>query len=144
MRPHIQESRAATQRLAAPFSSALPLLPLHQYLYVVSALLSQGSTRLAIEVDGTETPSELAALKALNPVVVLLNIKQGVSRLHASRHVFEHIQREGITAPVVHHITFPAGAVRWAGERAVSGVAEVVAWSGDCRKHCMTNAWTGC
>lgn len=45
----------------------------------------QGSTRWAIEVDGTETEDELAALRSLAPIVVLLNIKDGVSRLHASR-----------------------------------------------------------
>jgi len=72
----------------------------------------QGSTRLAIEVDGTETDSEIASLKALSPAVVLLNVKDGVSRIHASRRVFEILKRSEITTPVIHHIRFPASASR--------------------------------
>ena len=72
----------------------------------------QGSTRLAIEVDGTESDAEIAALKTINPVVVLLNINDGVSRIHASRRVFELIKISGITTPVIHHIRFPPSAVR--------------------------------
>eukprot|EP00195_Chlamydomonas_chlamydogama_P017274 CAMPEP_0202902060 /NCGR_PEP_ID=MMETSP1392-20130828/16134_1 /ASSEMBLY_ACC=CAM_ASM_000868 /TAXON_ID=225041 /ORGANISM="Chlamydomonas chlamydogama, Strain SAG 11-48b" /LENGTH=702 /DNA_ID=CAMNT_0049588743 /DNA_START=163 /DNA_END=2271 /DNA_ORIENTATION=+ len=74
--------------------------------------LPEGSTRLAIEVDGTETTEEISALKTLNPVVVLLNIADGVSRIHASRRVFEVIKSHEISTPVIHHIRFPAGAVR--------------------------------
>ena len=67
---------------------------------------------MAIEVDGTETDSDIAALKALSPVVVLLNVKDGVSRIHSSRRVFEILKRNEITTPVIHHIRFPASASR--------------------------------
>lgn len=77
--------------------------------------LPQGSTRLAVEVDGTETEEEISALKALGADVVLLNIKDGVSRVHASRRVFEVLQRNTISVPVIHHIRFPAGASRCEG-----------------------------
>eukprot|EP00197_Chlamydomonas_leiostraca_P002013 CAMPEP_0202857216 /NCGR_PEP_ID=MMETSP1391-20130828/243_1 /ASSEMBLY_ACC=CAM_ASM_000867 /TAXON_ID=1034604 /ORGANISM="Chlamydomonas leiostraca, Strain SAG 11-49" /LENGTH=714 /DNA_ID=CAMNT_0049535995 /DNA_START=93 /DNA_END=2237 /DNA_ORIENTATION=- len=97
--------------------------------------LPQGSTRLAIEVDGTETAAEIAALKQLSPVVVLLNIKDGMSRIHASRRVFETIQREAITVPVIHHIRFPKGTIRddivlntgsWVGGLLVDGLGDGV------------------
>lgn len=51
----------------------------------VHASNAQGSLRLAIEVDGTESDSDIAALATLQPVVVLLNTAHSVSRLHASR-----------------------------------------------------------
>ena len=72
----------------------------------------QGSTRLAIEVDGSETDAEIASLKTLAPVVVLLNIKDGVSRIHSSRRVFELVKTHGITTPIIHHIRFPPSASR--------------------------------
>lgn len=51
------------------------------------------------------------------PVVVLLSIKDGVSRIHASRRVFEAIQSNAITTPVIHHITFPSTASRCEEDR---------------------------
>ena len=42
-------------------------------------------SRYALEVDGSETDAELASLKSLDPIVVMLNIADGLSRLHASR-----------------------------------------------------------
>lgn len=67
---------------------------------------------MAVQIDGTETEAELAAIKALNPIVALLATKDGVSRLHSSRRVFDVLKRHGITTPVIHRITFPAGTVR--------------------------------
>jgi (E)-4-hydroxy-3-methylbut-2-enyl-diphosphate synthase len=75
--------------------------------------LPQGSTRLAISVDGTESEAEIGALKQLSPVVVLLNTDAAsgsVSRVHASRRVFEAIKSHGITTPVIHHIVFSSSA----------------------------------
>ena len=72
----------------------------------------QGSTRLAIQVDGTESDAEMMAIKALNPAVVLLNTAQGTSRIHASRRVFELLNRCEVTTPVVHYIKFGASAVK--------------------------------
>ncbi len=48
----------------------------------------------------------------ISPVVALLSVKEGVSRLHASRRVFDVIQRNNITVPVVHHARYHAGAIR--------------------------------
>jgi len=44
--------------------------------------------------------------------VILLNIREGSQRLHASRRVFDTLQREGITTAVIHHITFKEGTPR--------------------------------
>lgn len=45
----------------------------------------QGTSRVAVTVDGTESEADLASLKKLDAVLVLLDIKDGVSRVHASR-----------------------------------------------------------
>ena len=54
-----------------------------------SLRMSQGSTRYAITVDGTESDDELSAIKQLDPAVVLLKTPENMSRIHASRRVFE-------------------------------------------------------
>ncbi|KAG2492083.1 hypothetical protein HYH03_009579 [Edaphochlamys debaryana] len=74
--------------------------------------LPEGSTRWAIEVDGTETEEELGALKKLAPMVVLISTAPGVSRLHSSRRVFDAIKRHEITTPIIHAISFPKGTMR--------------------------------
>ena len=43
-------------------------------------------------------------------VMVLLNIAEGTSRVHASRRVFEQLHRQQNDIPVIHHRIFPAGA----------------------------------
>ena len=37
--------------------------------------------------------------------MLLLNIAPGVSRLHASRHVFEALREHDLDVPVIHHRT---------------------------------------
>ncbi|KXZ49849.1 hypothetical protein GPECTOR_19g300 [Gonium pectorale] len=74
--------------------------------------LPQGSTRWAIEVDGTEDEATLAKLASLDAITILINTAEGVSRLHSSRRVFDAIKRAGVTSPVIHHIRFPAGTHR--------------------------------
>lgn len=48
----------------------------------------------------------------VSPLVVLLDIAEGVSRVHASRRIFELLQRHNIKHPVLHHLRFPVGASR--------------------------------
>lgn len=43
-------------------------------------------------------------------VMLLLDIAPGVSRIHASRRVFELLGRHSIDLPVIHRRSFPAGA----------------------------------
>ena len=43
-------------------------------------------------------------------MMVLLNIAEGTSRVHASRRVFEQLHRQQNDIPVIHHRVFPAGA----------------------------------
>ncbi len=48
-------------------------------------------------------------MQTLDPAMLLLNIAPGVSRLHASRRVFELLRQHNIDLPVIHHRTCVAG-----------------------------------
>ena len=48
-------------------------------------------------------------MQDVDAVMVLLNIAEGTSRVHASRRVFEHLHRQQNDIPVIHHRVFPAG-----------------------------------
>ncbi len=65
---------------------------------------------MAVEIDGSESEEQIAKLGSLGAAFVLLNIQDGVSRIHSSRRVFDVIKKNGITTPVLHHIRFAAGA----------------------------------
>jgi (E)-4-hydroxy-3-methylbut-2-enyl-diphosphate synthase len=77
-----------------------------------SLTLPEGAGRLALFVDGTEEEEDLAMIGNLGAVMVLLRIAPGVSRIHASRRVFEIIQQSSIDVPIIHHITFSDGTDR--------------------------------
>ncbi|MEW5297822.1 MAG: hypothetical protein WDW36_001004 [Sanguina aurantia] len=105
----------AAELARSPLAGAVALHSLKDALAAHSAggvKLPEGSLRLAIEVDGTESDSDIAALATLQPVVVLLNTAHNVSRLHASRRVFESLKSHNIHTPVIHNIVFPPGTSR--------------------------------
>lgn len=64
--------------------------------------LPPGADRFAVTIDGTETEEEVASLKSSEAVMALLNIAPGVSRVHASRRIFELLQRHEIDISVIH------------------------------------------
>lgn len=105
----------AAVQAADPLPGAIAVMPLRDLVKAANnggVKLPSGSSRYAVSVDGTESDAEVAALKALDPIVVLLKTADGVSRLHSSRRVFEAIKSNAITLPVVHYISFPESAVR--------------------------------
>ena len=99
---------------STPFEGAIPIM---QLKVAADAFKSSGTVEgagehFAVFVDGTETDEQLAALKDMMPDVALLKIAPGVSRVHASRRVFEVFQKNDVQTPVIHHITFPDGTDR--------------------------------
>ena len=64
--------------------------------------LPPGAGRFAVTIDGTETEEEVASLKKSDAVMALLEIAPGVSRVHASRRIFELLQRHQIDISVIH------------------------------------------
>ena len=47
----------------------------------------------------------MCAVQRTDAVFALLNIKEGVSRVHASRRIFELLQRQNNDLAVIHHRT---------------------------------------
>eukprot|EP01024_Parvocaulis_polyphysoides_P012080 TRINITY_DN14310_c0_g1_i11.p1 TRINITY_DN14310_c0_g1~~TRINITY_DN14310_c0_g1_i11.p1 ORF type:complete len:744 (-),score=153.62 TRINITY_DN14310_c0_g1_i11:169-2118(-) len=90
-----------------PMPNAVALLPLTEALKDVN--LPEGCQRYVVTIDGTETNEQLASLKSLEATFALLCIKEGVSRMHASRRVFEQLAQNNITLAVIHHLKFGGG-----------------------------------
>ena len=64
--------------------------------------MPSGTDRFAVTIDGTESEAEVASLKDSEAVMALLKIAPGVSRVHASRRIFELLQRHEIDISVIH------------------------------------------
>ena len=64
--------------------------------------LPAGADRFAVTIDGTESEEEVASLKDSDAVMALLEIAPGVSRVHASRRIFELLQRNDVDLSVIH------------------------------------------
>jgi (E)-4-hydroxy-3-methylbut-2-enyl-diphosphate synthase len=97
-----------------PLEGVIPIMQLKVAAdtFKAAGKVDGAGDHFAVFVDGTETDEQLCALKNLKPDVALLKIAPGVSRVHASRRVFEVFQKNDIQIPVVHHITFPDGTER--------------------------------
>ncbi|CAI5512367.1 unnamed protein product [Closterium sp. Naga37s-1] len=99
---------------AAPLPNAVALLSLEQAKLGVHKHLPQGAARFAVSVRGDESEEDLKALEGLDAVMLLAHVPpqaedSTVSRVHSSRRLFEFLQTNNITTPVIHHISFPEG-----------------------------------
>ncbi|CAI5984201.1 unnamed protein product [Closterium sp. NIES-65] len=99
---------------AAPLPNAVALLSLEQAKLGVHKHLPQGAARFAVSVRGDESEEDLKALVGLDAVMLLAHVPpqaedSTVSRVHSSRRLFEFLQSNNITTPVIHHISFPEG-----------------------------------
>ena len=75
-----------------------------------TATIPDCAARVAVVIDGTESEEEIVAALATDPVMCLIATAPGVSRLHASRRVFEWMHRAGSAVPVIHNMQFDASA----------------------------------
>jgi (E)-4-hydroxy-3-methylbut-2-enyl-diphosphate synthase len=102
--------------LADPLPGVIPVFPLSALADGATPSLPEGSERFAVRLDGTESDALLASALApgqspqRTPVCALLDPEDQPSRLHASRRVFETLQRAGSKTPVIHHVRYPSGA----------------------------------
>lgn len=88
--------------------------------------LPRGAARYAVAVDGSESDEQLAALATAGSdcVLALLDPEAaGLSRVHASRRVFEALSEAKAEIPVIHHKRIPKGASR--DELVISAGSEV-------------------
>lgn len=67
---------------------------------------------MAVVIDGTESDDLIKSLPDVDPIVALLDVAAGVSRLHASRRVFDILKSNDIQTPVIHHRQFESGTER--------------------------------
>jgi len=65
--------------------------------------LPEGAIRLAVTIDGDEDVDTLKKLKSIDAAMIFIDIKDGISKLHASRRIFEVIRSEDIKTIVIHH-----------------------------------------
>jgi len=85
-----------------PLKGAIAVLELKAL--AAGATPPPAAARTAVTVRGDETEEELAALKTSDAVMVLLNTPDTISRVHASRRVFEYLKTNDISTPVIHHV----------------------------------------
>ncbi|CAN0267258.1 unnamed protein product, partial [Hapterophycus canaliculatus] len=67
--------------------------------------LPEGAMRLAVSIKGTENLSALSNISP-KPIMGLLDVPAGVSRVHASRRVFQHLADTKNDLSIIHHATF--------------------------------------
>ena len=61
-------------------------------------------------IQGTEPDDQLALLAAADPVFLLLETPDDVSRIHAARRVFQFLHDTQSTLSVIHHVNYPVRA----------------------------------
>jgi len=87
----------------APIDGAVALVSLED----AASPLPEGAKRRVVSVRGDESEEALLALKSLDHAFVLLDVPEGLSRLHASRRLFTIFDRHGIESAVIHHFHPP-------------------------------------
>jgi (E)-4-hydroxy-3-methylbut-2-enyl-diphosphate synthase len=103
---------AADALTASPLPGAVAVVSLAAAAAGPPAL-PEGAIRWAVTIDGTETDAQIATLAGPSPpLLALLAPAPGVSRLHASRRVFNALADAGADVPVIHHLRLPDGASR--------------------------------
>jgi (E)-4-hydroxy-3-methylbut-2-enyl-diphosphate synthase len=101
----------AAELAAKPLAGGVAVMTLTEAL-AAGGKAPAGAARVALTLDGSESEEQLAQVNSVDAVVALLNIQDGVSRIHASRRVFDALKRHGSQLAVLHHIRFPEGTDR--------------------------------
>lgn len=70
--------------------------------------LPEGALRSVVTLTAEEDDETLGRLKELDAIFLMIKCNDGVSRVHASRRVFEFLARDKLNFPVIHHLTFGA------------------------------------
>ncbi|KAG8464727.1 hypothetical protein KFE25_010095 [Diacronema lutheri] len=93
---------------AAPIDGAVAIYDLAAIGAAGGALpaLPAGALRAAVRVDGSEDDELLLSLARLDAAMIILDVATPLSRVHASRRVFEMLARSKCAAPVILAGTF--------------------------------------
>jgi len=94
---------ASLEKVAVPNSVAV--YELAEWAAKKDKALPGGAGRLALTVRGDEADDLLAQLPTLDPVMLLLDVPDHLSRLHAGRRLAEVLKASPAQVPVVHRYT---------------------------------------
>eukprot|EP00850_Spirogloea_muscicola_P009080 SM000050S17005 [mRNA] locus=s50:351485:357286:- [translate_table: standard] len=97
--------------LSKQLPNAMALLSSEEIISNAQSQLPK-NTRVALTLRGDEPYEKLEILKSMDAIFLLLDIPENdeaVSRVHASRRIFEYLQSNQIDTPVIHHLVFPVG-----------------------------------
>ncbi|PIA37398.1 hypothetical protein AQUCO_03000174v1 [Aquilegia coerulea] len=103
-----------SEQLTKPLPNAIVVVNLKELSSGAYKLLPEG-TRLAVSVRGDEPYEELDILKDVDAVMLLHHLpstEEKVSRVHAARRLFDYLEDNALTFPVIHHIEFQEGVHR--------------------------------
>ena len=84
-----------------PVPNAIAIVSLAQAIN--KEALPECSERFAVTLNGSESNEDLAKLKDIDAVMLLIQTEKGRSRIHSSRRIFEVLQTNGVKTPVIHH-----------------------------------------
>ncbi|KAJ7526617.1 hypothetical protein O6H91_16G014800 [Diphasiastrum complanatum] len=98
-----------SEQLSKPLPHAIVVVNLEEISSSAYKLLPAG-TRLAVTLRGDESEEQLDLLKSIDATLLLVYLPEdkNVSRVHASRRLFEYLQSNKLNFPVIHHLHFPA------------------------------------
>lgn len=85
-----------------PLQDAVALMTLEDAVWK-NGQLPEGAIRLAITINGEEPAELFSQIPSLNPSMILLQPKHGLSSLYAKRRTFEILKSMDCTIPVIHH-----------------------------------------
>ena len=84
---------------------------LSYYVYILTCYLYKTYDMIPPTVSCASNYSkQKLLLQDMDAVLALLQVADGVSRVHASRRFFEYLARHDIDIPVIHHRSFEPGA----------------------------------
>ena len=84
-----------------PVPNAIAIVSLAQAIN--KEALPECSERFAVTLNGSESNEDIAKLKDIDAVMLLIQTEKGRSRIHSSRRIFEVLQTNGVKTPVIHH-----------------------------------------
>ncbi|KAI6685781.1 hypothetical protein NL676_031694 [Syzygium grande] len=103
-----------SEQLTKPLPHAMVLVNLKELSSGAHMLLPEG-TRLVVSLRGDEPYKELEILKSVDATMLFHNLplnEERTSRVHAARRLFEFLQENALSFPVIHHLQFPDGTHR--------------------------------
>ena len=84
-----------------PVPNAIAIVSLAQA--IAKEALPECAERFAVSLNGSESNEDLAKLKDIDAIMLLIQTEKGRSRIHSSRRIFEVLQANGVKIPVIHH-----------------------------------------